>query len=64
MIVTCKSMKTIFVGIYRPPSTNIDEWNSAFNNLNESIALAQANDCNAVRGHWAPEGLGRGPWAP
>ena len=35
-------MKTLFVGIYRPPSTNTDEWNSALINLNESIALAQA----------------------
>ena len=43
LIVMCKKFKTIFVCVYRPPSTKDEEWNQAVDNLNEYIDMAELN---------------------
>ena len=35
---------TLFVCMYRPPSTSNEEWSQALFNVNEAIELAQSND--------------------
>ena len=43
LIVTCKTLKIVFVCAYRPPSTKNEEWTQAINNLNNQIEMVQSN---------------------
>ena len=45
LIVTCKKLNTIFISIYRPPSTKSDEWSQALEKLNDEISMIQSNGC-------------------
>ena len=44
LIVKVRKIRTLFVCIYRPPSTTNEEWSQALFVVNESIELAQANE--------------------
>ena len=42
-MVKCRKLKSLFICVYRPPSTVNNEWSQAIEALDEAIELAQSN---------------------
>ena len=43
LIVKSKKIDTLFICIYRPPSTTIDEWKDVMDKISDAIDMAQSN---------------------
>ena len=43
LLVKCKKLDTLFVSVYRPPDTKVNEWNEAISELETTIGMAQSD---------------------
>ena len=43
LIVKCKKIDSVFVTVYRPPSTNYIQWKNAIQYIENSIEMVQSN---------------------
>ena len=41
--VKCKKLDTIYICVYRPPSTSVDEWRQAVSHIENEIDMAHSN---------------------